>query len=59
MTPSSHSRAEEKMAELSRSMRAFSSGSTALPTLPITALSCSEPMTLVLAFGHAKRNLGE
>lgn len=57
--PSSQRRAEENTASLSRSIRAFSSGSTVLPTAAITELSCSEPMTPIFAFGHIQRNRGE
>ena len=59
ITPSSQSRAEEKIASDSRSMRAFSSGSAVRPTASITAESCSEPMTPILALGHMKRSRGE
>lgn len=57
--PSSQRRAEENTASLSRSIRAFSSGSTVLPTAAITELSCSDPITPIFAFGHIQRNLGE
>ena len=61
ITPSSHRRAEEKRASLSRSMRAFRSGSANadLPTVSMTEASCSEPMTLILALGHIQRKRGE
>lgn len=57
--PSSHKRAEAKTGSLSRSMRALSAGSAVLPTVAITALSCSEPMTPMRAVGHIQRKRGE
>ncbi len=59
MTPSSHRRAEENTGSLSRSMRALSAGSTVLPTVAMTALSCSEPMTPMRAVGHIHKKRGE
>lgn len=59
ITPSSQSLAEENTASDSRSIRAFKSGSAVRPTAPMTAESCSEPMTPILALGHMNRNLGE
>ena len=43
--PSSQRRADEKMASLSLSIRDLSAGSTDFPTVSITALSCSAPIT--------------
>lgn len=57
--PSSQSRADEKTASLSRSIRSFSSGSTVLPTASMTDESCCEPMTPILALGHIQRKRGE
>ena len=59
MTPSSHNLADEKTASLSRSMRSFKCGSTDLPTASMTADSCCEPMTPILALGHIQRKRGE
>ena len=59
MIPSSQSRADEKTASLSRSIRSFSSGSTVLPTASMTDESCCEPMTPILALGHIQRKRGE
>ena len=57
--PSSQSRADEKTASLSLSIRDFSSGSTFLPTASMTALSWAGPMTPVLAAGQTQRKRGE
>src|SRR5450432_1382247 len=54
-----HIRAEENIASLSRSILAFNSGSTFLPTVSMTAVNCSLPITPILALGHIHRNRGE
>jgi hypothetical protein len=59
MTPSSQSLADENAASLSLSMRSLSSGSTDFPTVSITAVNWSGPITLILALGHIHKNRGE
>ena len=59
MIPSSHNLADPNVASLSCSIRAFSAGSTFLPTASMTDDSCSAPMTEVFALGQVKRRRGE
>ena len=59
MIPSSHSLADPKVASLSCSIRAFSAGSTFLPTASMTDESCSAPMTDVFALGQVNIRRGE
>lgn len=54
-----HNRALENTASLSLSILAFNSGSTAFPTVSITAVNCSLPITPILAFGHIHKKRGE